>query len=500
MMELTLEERKKLRREIKLFVQQRHLCPPVALHRLEELAVEFASSDSYCLSLMSLHPSLQIQHWLMVEINNQLWLDTVASIPYERRLLMLPKCLSKYGECRGEYDEYGLLCHRCGRCMIPDLQDKAEQIGALSIVAEGFTQVIELIENHVVDAVIGVSCLDSLEKAFPLLVTHAVPGLAVALNDAGCQNTHVDNEYVEELLTMINPTAYTLLDHEAIKQQVDKWFAREELESLLGNPADTTVAACLDWMSGEGKRWRPFLLTAVYQALTGDTGVNEDVHRAAVAVECFHKASLIHDDIEDKDLVRYGKPTVNALYGDAFAINAGDALLGEGYRILAQSNNAELVRLIADAHASLCRGQGAELVWCANPQAINLDFVIDIFRNKTVPAFEVSVLLGLACTGNHLHLRPMLHEYSEALGIAYQLKDDSEDFFEDNIQAQRPSAVMALKCEHPDWTDEDVKNELTRLTEHYKQKALNAIDALDNLELKRLLYQVTGRILSRENA
>ena len=129
----------------------------------------------------------------MVEIHNQIWLPIVAGIPHERRLLMLPKCLSRYGECQAEYDEYGLLCHRCGRCHIPNLQDKVEQLGGLSIVAEGFTQVIELIENRVVDAVIGVSCLDSLEKAFPLLVRHAVPGLAIALNDSGCQNTHVDD-------------------------------------------------------------------------------------------------------------------------------------------------------------------------------------------------------------------------------------------------------------------------------------------------------------------
>lgn len=486
----TLEERMHLRRALKDFVQRKALCPPVSLRQLEELAQEFVAFQGQQGGAIV----QGMEAWLMVEINNQLWLDTVASIPYERRLLMLPKCLSKYGECKGEYDEYGLLCHRCGRCLIPSLEDKAEELGVLSIVAEGFTQVIELIENHVVDAVIGVSCLDSLEKAFPLLVSHAVPGLAIALNDSGCRDTHVDAEYAEELLTMINPDAYHLLNHEDIKQQVNQWFERAELMCLLGNPDNPTAAACLDWMSGEGKRWRPFLLSAVYQALTGDESMTEDVHRAAVAVECFHKASLIHDDIEDKDLTRYGKPTINALYGDAFAINAGDALLGAGYKILAKSNNVELLRLIADAHASLCKGQGAELVWCSNPTHIDMEFVLDIFRHKTVPAFEVSLLLGLACTGNYAHLRPMLHRYSEALGIAYQLKDDSEDFFEDNVQSSRPSAVLALRNEHPEWDDNEVKHELERWIERYKQMALDALDQVENLELKRLLYQVTEKI------
>lgn len=475
-----------LRRELRNFVQQKSVCPPVSLKQLEDLAEEFVSSHSETLGMNS---------WLMVEINNQLWIDTVAGIPHERRLLMLPKCLSRHGECKGEYDEFGLLCHRCGRCNIPNLQDRAEQLGSLSIVAEGFTQVINLIENHVVDAVIGVSCLDSLEKAFPLLVRHAVPGLAIALNDSGCMNTHVDENYVDELLSMIDESTHSLLDHEQIHEQVDRWFKKSELEHLMLPATDLTSTVCLDWMSGEGKRWRPFLLAAVWQALMGKSEMTEDVHRAAVAVECFHKASLIHDDIEDKDMSRYGNPTVNAKYGDNFAINAGDALLGEGYRILAASNNAELVRLIADAHMKLCKGQGAELEWSANPRPIDMEYVTFISRNKTVPAFEVSLLLGLSCTGNFVHLRPIIQQYSEALGIAYQLKDDLDDFHDDTEIAKRPSAVLALRNEHPEWGDEQVKNELVRLIDDYHQKALSSLEQADNIELKRLLFQVTEKIL-----
>ena len=497
-----LQERMTLRRELRDFVRRKSLCPPVSLKQLEALAEEFIIDHS---PLTIDHSAAQkstekngqwsISNWLMVEINNQLWVDIIATIPHDRRLLMLPKCLSKHGECRGEYDEYGLLCHRCGRCLIPNLQDRAEQLGSLSLVAEGFTQVIELIENHVVDAVIGVSCLDSLEKAFPLLVGHAVPGLAIPLNDDGCINTHVDEGYVMELLNLQPPTTNLkpLLNYESTRQQIDRWFSREELECILGHPEDKTSQVCLDWMTKGGRRWRPYLLSAVYQAITGDTQLNEDVHRSAVAVECFHKASLIHDDIEDNDMTRYDQPTVNALYGDAYAINAGDALLGMGYRLLTQSNNMELVRLIAEAHASLCKGQGQELEWTAQPHPINLDFTLDIIRHKTVPAFEVSLMLGLACTGNHQHLRPMLHAYSEALGTAYQLKDDLED----DGQDRSPSAVFALRHEHPDWNDETVKEELNKMIDQYKQQALDALNDLDCLELKRLLYQITEKILKR---
>ena len=201
-------QRMQLRRELRVFVQAQQICPPVSLKQLGQLADAFTRNRQDC---------IEMRPWLMVEIHNQIWMPVVAGIPHERRLLMLPKCLSRYGECQAEFDEYGLLCRRCGRCRIPCLQDKVEQLGGLSVVAEGFTQVIELINSRVVDAVIGVSCLDSLEKAFPLLVRHAVPGLAVALNGSGCRNTHVDMDYVEEIITLLSDgAAPKLLDHEAI--------------------------------------------------------------------------------------------------------------------------------------------------------------------------------------------------------------------------------------------------------------------------------------------
>ena len=502
----TLQERSELRKALRDFVQQHSLCPPVSLKQLEALAAEFmvsyAPADSPITS-----PTTSYLPWLMVEINNQLWVDIIATIPHERRLLMLPKCLSKHGTCRGEYDAYGLLCHRCGHCLIPDLQDKAEQLGTLSLVAEGFTQVIELIENHVVDAVIGVSCLESLEKAFPLLVSHAVPGLAIPLNDDGCIDTHVDEQYVVQLLTLSAPKQHTLLHHESIRQQIDRWFSREELSRTFDYPKDKTSQVCIDWMTKGGRRWRPYLLSAVYQSITGNPQLTEDVHRAAVAVECFHKASLIHDDIEDGDMVRYDQPTVNARYGDAFAINVGDALLGMGYRLLSQSNNIELVRLIAEAHTSLCQGQGNELAlsvaasYCEEDASstrpvADLETILDIIRHKTVPAFEVSLLLGLACA-SHQHLRLLLHHYAEALGIAYQLKDDLEDLSLDNGEHQRPTAVYALRYEHPDWSDKMVSEKLSEMIDDYKQQALDALNDLDCLELKRLLYQVTEKILKR---
>ena len=503
-------ERDELRNRIQAFVDDLTIQPPLSLDDLSNFADQLIRE--YALDV-------EVRGWLMVEIHNQVWKETVASIPYERRVLLLPKCLSNSAKCQAEIDELGLLCHRCSHCSIPDLQDKAESLGIMSIVAEGFTSVVGLIQNRVVDSVIGVSCLDSLEKAFPLLISNAVPGLAIPLNTSGCKDTHVDYEYVVRMMGMRSDNEARLLDYDGLRADLKRWFSKENLAGHVSPAKDQTSSVALEWMGGEGKRWRPYLLAATYLALTGGAEVPDDVQRAAIAVECFHKASLVHDDIQDNDKERYGKPTINALYGVPIAINVGDILLGEGYRLLSQCDARALTAVAADAHIALCKGQGMELEWSVSPRPLTLDWVLEIFCNKTVPAFEVSLVLGLICAGDDELLRRIFHQYSRALGIAYQLLDDIEDFKDDRPVALRPSAVLAVLCEqNPEpvfmrslLECENLKaflgcsenkpllrtalERVGQMADTYHQAALTALHEIKNVELKRLLFRVTERIL-----
>lgn len=508
----TLKKRSDLRALIHSFVCNQALIPPLSIEELSDL------SDK----LMLEHAlDIRMKGWMMVEINNRVWMDTVASVPYDKRILLLPKCLSNSSGCEAEVDELGLLCHRCKRCSIPDLQDKAESLGMMSLVAEGFTTVVGLIENRVVDAVIGVSCLDSLEKAFPLLINHAVPGLAIPLNMDGCKDTEVDYHYVSEMMSMRSTTDSTLLDYNQIKSTISEWFTATSLNQLLSPTDDQTSRVAIDWLGGDGKRWRPYLLTATYQALSHDTTLPEKIQRAAVAVECFHKASLVHDDIQDNDTERYGKQTVYSAYGVPIAINVGDLLLGEGYRLLALTEHVELIKVASEAHISLCRGQGMELEWSLSPSPLTMDFVLEIFCNKTVPAFDVSLIMGAICAGDDPALRHTLHTYSRALGIAYQLLDDIEDFQTDDFIELRPSSVLAALCEQA--TDQtfvqsllqtdNLKaylslphnkpllqaaiNRVEQMADFYRKETLQALQHLSNVELKRLLFRVAKRILKQ---
>lgn len=504
--------RQALRLLLKEYVASNALLPPLSMEEL----------TSHVCELIRFHNLDETyEGWLMVELNNAIWRDTVAGLPLDRRMLLLPKCLSNKSVCTATFDELGLLCQRCRHCSINPLQDEAERLGMMSVVAEGFTSIIPLLQSNVVDTIIGVGCLDSLERAFPLLIKQAVPALAVPLNRDGCADTDVDEDYVRELLGMQTHQITTLLDYDLVKRTLNDRFTTASLTKTLSPALSRTSTVALDWLSGDGKRWRPNLLVAAHQALTGQAEIPESILRASVAVECFHKASLIHDDIQDKDIERNGRQTVHAAEGIPTAINVGDLLLGEGYRLLAELNEPEWIRIAAQAHVELCKGQGLELEWSLTPSLLTMDTVLSIFELKTVPAFDVALqMAAVYAHTNDTELCTLFHRYARALGIAYQLLDDVADFDTDEPLMLRPSAVMAALFERnntPAFVTaalqaadikqflsdaghsellRDALEQVGQLACHYRNEVYEIVKDVKQVELKRLLFRVSQRILN----
>ena len=277
--------------------------------------------------------------WVAVLLNNAAWCDWVAAVPFDRRLLLLPKCLRDTDRCQGTFDEFGLLCAECGACPIAGLKTEAEQLGYVVLVAEGTPAVMSILETGKIEAVIGVSCLSALESIYPLMEAAAIPGMAIPLLYDGCADTTTDLDWVCEAIRLDAAGARRPVSVDALRQQVDPWFALESLDETLGPPTGETERIARAWLARSGKRWRPVLAVCTYKAFHDhdDAPLTDDIHRVALAVECFHKASLIHDDIEDDDDLRYGQLTLHEEYGVPVALNVGDFLLGEGYRLIAES-------------------------------------------------------------------------------------------------------------------------------------------------------------------
>ncbi len=119
--------------------------------------------------------------WTMVALATEFWREQVAAVPPARRLLLLPHCLRPADGCPAEYSQFGLDCGPCGACSIADFRVMAERLGYRVIVAEGSPVVMQIILGGYVDAILGVACLNVLEKAIDKILLAGIPCMAVPL-------------------------------------------------------------------------------------------------------------------------------------------------------------------------------------------------------------------------------------------------------------------------------------------------------------------------------
>jgi len=524
----TREERDTIKRLCERYVETEKPVPPLSFEELRKHSEILIARDGL---------EGKFRDYVAVLLNSEVWREQLATVPFERRLLLLPKCLRVEDKCPAPFDEFGLLCKQCGLCSIQDLQVEAERLGYAVLVAEGSAIVMSIIQTGKIDAIVGVSCLSVLEKAFPYMESAAIPGVAIPLLQDDCVDTNIDLDWVWDVIHLSSEDQTRRLDLDALRREVESWFELSELNKVMGLPSGESEKIAREWLGKSGKRWRPFLAACAYKAMQDDPqkALPQDFRKIAIAVECFHKASLVHDDIEDNDALRYGEKTLHEEYGVPVALNVGDLLLGEGYRLIGECDvdaeaRAAMLKIAAAGHRTLCLGQGAELCWVRNPQQLSSLQVLDIFRQKTAPAFEVALRLGAAYAGQHddEDLSEILSKYSEALGIAYQIRDDIEDLAEEadcgDISALRPTLPLALAGERTKgdnlalvqkfWRREpsngdskhlrDLLGELQvadrcrGLLDAYKEQAVRCLADLENASLKGLLRRVISKIFTVE--
>jgi geranylgeranyl pyrophosphate synthase len=254
---------------------------------------------------------------------------------------------------------------------------------------------------------------------------------------------------------------------------------------------------------------------ATYDALTGGKGtlsadglnLSDSVKRTALAIEAFHKASLVHDDIEDDDAFRYGVPTVHRQYGIGTAINVGDYLIGLGYRLVSRERKAlgadaaaDILDKLADAHLKLSEGQGAELLWRdATDKALTPLDALKIYALKTAPAFEAALFSGVRLAGPAENYEKAVADFSRHLGVAFQILNDLKDWNgdEDNkllagqdVLAARPTLLLALALEGLSETDRtELLGQIAAAREHGSPDDTAASDTVERV---RALYRRAG--------
>jgi farnesyl diphosphate synthase len=232
---------------------------------------------------------------------------------------------------------------------------------------------------------------------------------------------------------------------------------------------------------GGGKRLRPLLVYATGEALKVDP---ERLDAPAVAIELMHAFSLIHDDLPamDDDDMRRGRPATHCAFDEATAILAADALQPLAFEVLvthpaladAPRAQISLVALISEACGpnGLAGGQAMDLA--AEKQRLDPAELEHMFRLKTGRLLRASVLSAAHCAGEvstaRLH---RLELFADALGIAYQIRDDILDFTAPG-QDRGSDAVMA-KATYPSLFGLDYA---TRRADALLRQAMQAIDDL----------------------
>ncbi|NLX12908.1 MAG: polyprenyl synthetase family protein [Phycisphaerales bacterium] len=199
---------------------------------------------------------------------------------------------------------------------------------------------------------------------------------------------------------------------------------------------------------GGGKRVRPFVLSRVCELCGGS---EREAAPAAVAIECVHAFSLIHDDLPamDDDDFRRGRPSCHKAFSEAVAILAGDALFARAFELLAdgfrdpqQSTDAVAELARACGWSGIIGGQTLDIL--NEPGTPSLEQVTRIHLLKTARLFECAARLGAICARADEAQTRAAVTFGRQLGLAFQIADDLLD------QAGAPNGVAPGKGDPAD--------------------------------------------------
>ncbi len=199
-----------------------------------------------------------------------------------------------------------------------------------------------------------------------------------------------------------------------------------------GDPLSSAARYVMGWedesgapLDGGGKRVRPLLCLFAATALGGSI---EDAMPGAVALELVHNFSLVHDDVQDRDAERHGRPTAWRLVGEPQAINLGDFLYTRAIETLLSGYTPPPRRLAAlaaliDATRTMIRGQWLDIEFETRP-SVTVDDYVDMVGAKTGALLGASLQVGAVLAGAPEPTARALGRWGVEVGVAFQAHDD----------------------------------------------------------------------------
>lgn len=283
-------------------------------------------------------------------------------------------------------------------------------------------------------------------------------------------------------------------DQEQIEKSLAGYFTDRSV------PYKTLLESISYSMMAGGKRLRPILVLAFCRLCGGDA---DKALPVACGVEMLHTYSLIHDDLPcmDDDDLRRGKPTNHKAFGECTATLAGDALQAAAFESVLSADLPDGVRascamLLARAAGpdGICGGQQIDMEW--EGRALTQQEVMEIHLRKTAALLRGACLMGVAAADGTEEMQRAAAQYAEALGLAFQIRDDMLDVIGDVAVFGKPVGSDKEK-QKTTFVDLFGIDGCAKKVQEYTQRAKAALDTVpwrgDTAFLKELADSLQNR-------
>ena len=215
-----------------------------------------------------------------------------------------------------------------------------------------------------------------------------------------------------------------------------KLFIADELEQLnkvieekLTSDNELMNQIVFNYLKTKGKQLRP-MLALISGKLMG--GINENVIKAGASIEMLHNASLIHDDVIDDSKTRRGVETINGLWANHVAVLVGDFFVGKALLCAVETQDKDIVKVLAKLGVDLSLGEIHQFDEARN-HSITEEAYFEIINKKTASLFASCVEVGGIAAGVKGKRLDSIIEFARLLGLCFQIKDDTFDYYKDPI-------------------------------------------------------------------
>ena len=233
----------------------------------------------------------------------------------------------------------------------------------------------------------------------------------------------------QELLLFLQTEKMKKLDniYSLIGQELNR--LNQVIEDSLQSDNQLMNTIVFNYLKTKGKQLRP-ILALLSGKLMG--GINEHVITAGAAIEILHNASLIHDDVLDQSRQRRGADTINSVWDNHVAVLVGDFFVSRALVCANSTHNSEILNVLANLGANLSLGEIDQFDTARNHN-INEEAYFKIIEQKTATLFTSCIEVGALAAGASANDLGNLKEFARLLGLCFQIKDDTFDYFHDPV-------------------------------------------------------------------